>query len=708
MRSVLAVATRVPSAQQISFAFTLLVVFFLASPARATSVIPTTDRALYQGADVVVHGIVVSSTVEETLDGSPETVTVIEPIEVLKGGIPGQLILRQAGGTLPDGTFFKLWGRPEYVPGREVVVFAISRPEGDFQTAEMLLGKFEIWEDDKQRAVAVADLSRGHHEGVQVVERKPRSRRSSSTDLDSLDGPRDKARFLAFLRHGARPMDVSSEVSPIGLTPLMHEEYRELTPSWAPISSLWRYNNGASAGWTLDGAANITGGGSAEAQRALATWTNDPNSTINQYIGGANPIHLNALTSPCGWSTALPSTLGVVGCGGPRGGGSSHVWRNETYGTITGGEVWLRAYSTFNQLSSVVTESIILHELGHALGLGHSDQSASANDTCRGDEGAAIMRSSVQSRTSLGTDDIDAIRWLYGDGGKSCSAPPPAGVRQKTPTDFNGDRVSDVATFRSGAWMFPAIGTGTWTGQTSSSCIPVPGDYDGDGRTEFSLYCGGAWHFYNSNGSYKKGIWTGGVAGDLPVPADYNGDGRDDVVIHRRGAWIGFDYSSGGTAWSVWTGPGSANAIPTPVDHNGDGRADFSVYVGGAWHFYRSDGSYLKGIWTGGLSADIPVPGDYDGNGTEELVIFRNGAWLFFDFNTGANVRGVWTGAATFNGQPLQPAPLDYDGDGSVDFSVFTGGAWHFFHDNGSYRNGVWTGGVPADRPLSRRLRLAP
>ena len=54
----------------------------------------------------------------------------------------------------------------------------------------------------------------------------------------------------------------------------------------------------------------------------------------------------------------------------------------------------------------------------------------------------------------------------------------------------------------------------------------MPMDYDGDGTADFTQLCNGAWHFYNENGSYNKGIWTGGVAGDLPVPADYDGNGK--------------------------------------------------------------------------------------------------------------------------------------------------------------------------------------
>jgi len=239
-----------------------------------------------------------------------------------------------------------------------------------------------------------------------------------------------------------------------------------------------------------------------------------------------------------------------------------------------------------------------------------------------------------------------------------------------------------------------------WTGEPSSTCIPAPADYDGDGDTDMSLKCGGAWHFYNDNGTYLKGIWTGGVPGDLPVPADYDGDGDADVAVFRSGAWLFFDYNSGASTGGVWTG---SAGTPLPLDYDGDRRADLSVYAGGPWHFYNDNGTYLKGIWTGGVAGDIPVPGDYNGDGIDEVVVFRGGAWLFYNLQSGVNDRGVWTGASAQPGRKLEPAPLDLDGDGSLEFTVYGGGPWHFFNDNGTYLRGVWTGGVIGDQPMSRK-----
>src|SRR5262249_54474512 len=98
----------------------------MADDAWGTSVIPIMDQELYRRADVVVHGIVVSSdaTVDEV--NRPEMLTVIEPIAVLKGALAGPLILHQIGGELPDGRFLKIWGQPDYSSGSEVVVFAIA------------------------------------------------------------------------------------------------------------------------------------------------------------------------------------------------------------------------------------------------------------------------------------------------------------------------------------------------------------------------------------------------------------------------------------------------------------------------------------------------------------------------------------------------------------------------------------------------------
>ena len=121
--------------------------FFGGGTVFAATFVPIRDGELYGRADVVVHGIVVSSDVVAA-ERWPETVTVIRPLRVLKGHLDGSLVLHQAGGRLSDGFSYLLSGRPEYAVGEEVVIFAIARDEGDFQTAEFLLGKFGVERDE--------------------------------------------------------------------------------------------------------------------------------------------------------------------------------------------------------------------------------------------------------------------------------------------------------------------------------------------------------------------------------------------------------------------------------------------------------------------------------------------------------------------------------------------------------------------------------
>ncbi len=498
--------------------------FLCGLPLLATSVIPISDAELHQRADVIVHGVVVSSDVTVDEMGRPETVTVIDTLSVLKGRLSASLVLHQTGGTLPDGRFFKLWGRPEYTPGREVVVFAIARPEGEYQTAELLLGKFEVWQDEAGSLFAVPDLAIGVHPGVDVHEREespglapenvePSSVRAGDPGDRVFEGhaqdtkaPRPLDQFLASLRRGA--LEPTAPAVPSGrLEPVGHavDGTGRFVPQWGNIANaLYRWNNNATAAWTLSGTVNMDGGGIAEAQGALASWSNDIHSTINYTAGSAtsNVIYLNSVSSSlgCGWSTCL-SGGGVLGCAGPTGVSSPHTWRGETYGTISQGTVELRALCVHNGFPSTIIQSALTHELGHTLGLGHSDQNVSPHDVCRGDESSAIMRAVLTGGIVLASDDQDAIRWLYGDGANSCGVggltPPTAttgaatGVSATAATlngTVNPNGSSTTAYFEYGTTT--AYGSRTTAQSLGSGTAPVSVS-----QAVFGLLCNTLYHF---------------------------------------------------------------------------------------------------------------------------------------------------------------------------------------------------------------------
>lgn len=417
------------------FAFVLL-----ASPLHATTIFTLGDAELWERSSLVVEGIVSRVGSRENSAGLPETESTIRVLRTYKGERAGELVLRDLGGQLPDGRWLRIWGRPDYVPGRRVIVFAVPHPEGGYQTAELTLGKFEVWKTSQGRRLLARDLLTRPTEGMLYL-------RSPHSGQPAVDALRDYEGFLRFLRSRGRSASRGFAVPGIALANLAPEEQpvasgdrvRRLWAPWA-AGTRYRWSNGATASWTLSSTPNlITGGGYAEARAAIAEWTNHPFSTIafsDGGLGGSGTNFLNlAATSLCGVSGPFCGG-GVAGCGGPAGISSSHTWRGEVYGTITSGQVQIRQLTGAGCLSSNVFAAIVTHELGHTLGFGHSDQGTASQDLCPGDENAAQMRSTVQSRgTSLGTDDSDAARWVYGDGLSSCSAgPPPTPTRSPTPT----------------------------------------------------------------------------------------------------------------------------------------------------------------------------------------------------------------------------------------------------------------------------------
>ena len=399
-------------------------VLLVASPAFAVTFLPISDATLRARADAIVEGIVASTRVAPDARGRAETITVVRPLDVLKGDVGSALVLHQLGGALPDGRTTILAGSPRYAIGAHVLVFAIARPEGDYQTAEMLFGKFDVARDASGRLFAVPALAGSDAARVSEFEVLQRDGTAKASVKSQLGKPRALDSFKRFLRDASAQsfVDAGSALAP--LVPLRDDKGSAATQKWLSLGGLWRWNNGATASWYLDGTATITGGGATEAANALAIWDDDPNSSIAYTLTSdtsTNPIHMAAPTSPCGWSSCLAGA-GVIGCGGPRGGGFN-TWRGETYNTITAGEVWLRPYCGMNLFSSTETQAVLEHELGHTLGLDHSDTGTSSpHDVCVGDEDGAIMNSFTQDQTGLGTDDTDAIRWLYGDGGNSCSS----------------------------------------------------------------------------------------------------------------------------------------------------------------------------------------------------------------------------------------------------------------------------------------------
>jgi hypothetical protein len=357
-------------------------------------------------------------------------------------------------------------------------------------------------------------------------------------------------------------------------------------------------------------------------------------------------------------------------------------------------ETWTIAVPT--PTNSFDLETVALHEIGHALGLGHSL-----------DVNSVMFANYSGQRRDLRFDDIDGIRSVYGSNS----------------TDIK-----------------PIPG---WFGAEDQGGDVAISDISGNGRPDIIVFHidnpGGDNHGYYRIGWNldRNGNVTGGWSPIMPVPgwfgaenqgagiaiADISGNGRPDLVVfhidnpggENHGYYrIGWNLDVNGNVtggWSPvmpvpgWFGAEDQGAGIAIGDIDGNGRPELIVFhidnPGGENHGYYRIGWNLSatGAVTGGWSPIKAIPGwfgaedqgagialaDTNGNGRNDLVVFHldnPGGENHGYFRIGRDLSAAgdvanwgpivqipgWFGAEN---QGAGIAASDINGDGIADLVVF-------------------------------------
>lgn len=287
---------------------------------------------------------------------------------------------------------------------------------------------------------------------------------------------------------------------------------------------------------------------------------------------------------------------------------------------------------------------VLVHELGHALGLDHPDD--------RGQRVDAIMNSRTSDRETLSADDIAGAQHLYGA---------PATVSVKA--DFNADRRADYLLFKPATRQ-----TVIWHLQGSTLLgiaygPTLPAGWELIGTTDVNLDAKPDYVLFNSS-TRQTAIWylnattyIGGAFGvripagwTLVAVADVNGDGRPDYVL--------FNPATGGTAIWFLSGTRLTSSAFGPViphgwiladvnDFNDNGKADFVLANTSTRQTYVW---FMNGATVSSGAGAPPLPAGWTLQGTADFNRDGNPDYVFFNPSTHQTAQWYLSGTTLLSG----------------------------------------------------------
>ena len=200
-------------------------------------------------------------------------------------------------------------------------------------------------------------------------------------------------------------------------------------------------------------------------------------------------------------------------------------------------------------------ETVMLHEEGHFLGLGHP----SANPCVDG--GCPVMNAFYNGvRRTLCADDINGVTSLYLATPTATPIPPPGddtiGVYRPSTAQFH------LSNNNAAAAVSVAYG--------NLGDVPIVGDWDGNRTDTIGIYrpSTAQFHLSNNNAVANAGSFTYGNPSDVPLAGDWNGDGIDTIGVYRPST-AQFFLSNNNAVAAVSVPYGNPGDVPIDGDWDG-------------------------------------------------------------------------------------------------------------------------------------------
>ncbi len=406
--------------------FLLALGFASVHSAFATTVIMPADESMIIGSRAIIRGRVLA--VESALDSQTNriyTYITIRVQEVFKGEIRARkIVLKQEGGQVA-GRGSTIFGTPQFTPDEHVILYLDTWADGSFRVHQMFLGKFNIV-DEAQTGQQFAVRSQ-MDEGVVVLQNHEPETRGEITNRLELSAYKEMLR-TKIVANREQSLALEQKYYSNILKLQQPPEYKGLV-SKGKVQPQWTYIHSAHPRWfepdtgqpvvfrvNPDGAPNAQI--NTDIVAAMNAWSTLPGCALRVTTGantdacgpeiGLNTIIFNGCDGR--WSPGGGGCQGVLALGGlswlP---GNTRVINGVTFAQGTAGFVSFNPFAACNFSNSCNVQEITTHELGHALGLGHSaDNSATMAAFAHFDGRCASVR----------PDDITGITFIYpGQGG---------------------------------------------------------------------------------------------------------------------------------------------------------------------------------------------------------------------------------------------------------------------------------------------------
>ena len=415
---------RVLKDKRLFFLFLTALIFSLAKSTFATTYITPTDDQMVIGSRAIVRGRVLA--VESAFDaqtGRVWTYTTLRINEVLKGQLSQRKIfIKEEGGqTAERGSI--VFGTPQFKVNEPVFLYLDTWRDGSFRVHQMFLGKFNIYTDARsgEQFVARAPVDEGVV-NLQSVEKQ------ISTEIT------EKMELSAYLQMIRGKVAANVEQSRIFEEMYYSNVPKLMEPPEFPglkqkgnVEPQWTYISGARPRWFEPDSnqpvvfqVNPAGAPNQQIMNdisaAMNAWSIVPGCSMRVANGGsttecAPTDTLNTIVfNNCDGRWSGGGCQGILALGGlswfP---GQTRVINGVTFVRAVGGFISFNPFAACNFGNSCNVQEITTHELGHALGLGHSaDVTATMYAIAHFDGRCASTRQ----------DDRDGITFIYpGSGG---------------------------------------------------------------------------------------------------------------------------------------------------------------------------------------------------------------------------------------------------------------------------------------------------